>query len=76
MEEDGFGYISFKNNSDKTLESTLSFPQFEGLKFRKPERGKQFSVKVAPGQQKTVIARVDCQAESVGMQMKEQMKFV
>lgn len=37
--EEGFGYMCFENKSNKTLETTVTFNTFTGLKFRKPERG-------------------------------------
>jgi hypothetical protein len=41
--------MCFENKSNKTLETNINFTTFTGLKFRKPERGNQFTAKVGPG---------------------------
>jgi hypothetical protein len=41
----------------------------KGLKFKKPERGNQFKLKVAPGETKVLVAKVI--SDGFGYQMQE-----
>jgi hypothetical protein len=63
-------YIYYKNDSKKILTENLEFTQLVGLKMCKPFRGNKYSIKVASGEKKIVLLKVDPQSEEISKLMK------
>jgi len=57
LTDDGFGFIYYKNESNKTLEEDFYFKSMQGFKLRKPYSGNNFKISVGPGQEKIVILK-------------------
>mmetsp|Transcript_25556 Transcript_25556/g.22591 ORF Transcript_25556/g.22591 Transcript_25556/m.22591 type:complete len:83 (+) Transcript_25556:2501-2749(+) len=54
---DGFGYCYYKNKSQKYLHVEVYYKTFEGLKLRKPHRGREFTLNIGPGEEKIVLVK-------------------
>ena len=58
MSRDGFTYCYYNNMSTRTLETEVYFKEFQGVKLRKPFRGRGFTIRVPPYQEKAVLLRI------------------
>jgi len=76
LTDDGFGFVYYRNESNKTLEEELYFKFLEGLKFKKPYRGNNFKVVVPPGKEKIVITKVLPDANRIRQAFTEKARFV
>jgi len=54
----GFGYYFYKNTSTQTLHEQVSFTTFFNLELLPPYKGKEFTIKVKPGEEKIVIIKI------------------
>jgi len=75
LTDDGFGFIYYRNDSNKTLEEELYFKVLEGLAFRKPYRGNTIKVVVKPGEEKTVVTKVLPDAKKIRQAFTERVRF-
>jgi len=74
--DDGFGYIYYKNDSNRTLEEEIYFKAMDGLKFKKPYSGNSYKIMVPPGQEKIVITKVLPNATTIRQAFTERSRFV
>jgi hypothetical protein len=74
--DDGFGYIYYKNESNKTLEEEIYFKSMDGLKFKKPYSGNSYKISVPAGQEKIVITKVLPNATTIRQAFTERSRFV
>jgi len=75
LTDEGWGFIYYQNKSNKSLNEQINFNVLEGLKLCKPYRGKQYQIKVAPGEEKVVLLKIDPDAETVRQSFSERAKF-
>lgn len=75
LTDEGYGFIYYQNKSQKTLSEQINFNVLEGLKLCKPNRGKQYQIRVAPGEEKIVLLKVDPDSETVRQSFSERSKF-
>jgi len=75
ISKDGFIYCYYNNQSSRTLETEVVFKEFRGVKLRKPFRGKSYTLKVGPGQEKIVILKI-IPNEDVRQVFGEKVRFV
>ena len=59
LTEEGYGFIYYQNNGTKVLNEQVKFKILEGLKLCKPYRGTQFQIRVAPGEEKIVLFKIN-----------------
>jgi hypothetical protein len=76
LTDDGFGFIYYKNESNKTLEEEIYFKAMEGLKFKKPFTGNNYKISVPPGQERIVITKVLPNAARIRQAFTERARFV
>jgi len=75
LEDLGYGFIYYQNKSNKTLNETINFTTLEGLKLVKPNRGSQYSIKVAPGEEKIVLLKCDPNCDGYRQSFSEKSTF-
>jgi calpain-15 len=76
LTDDGFGFIYYKNESNKTLEEDFYFKVMTGFKLKKPFKGNNFKVTVPPGQERVVILKQLPNATSMSHNASAISKFV
>jgi len=74
--DDGFGFIYYKNESNKTLEEEIYFKVMEGLKLKKPYSGNNYKINVPPGQERIVITKVLPNARTIRQAFTERSRFI
>jgi len=75
LTDEGYGFIYYQNNEKKTLNEVIEFTELVGLKLCKPFRGQQYQIKVAPGEEKIVLLKIDPQSEEIKQSYSEKANF-
>jgi calpain-15 len=71
--DDGFGYVYYRNESNKALYEELYFKVMEGIKLRKPFRGNCVKIDVKPGEEKCVVTKT--MGTKYRLQLVDKVKF-
>lgn len=75
LSKDGFVYCYYRNNSMRTLDTEIYFKEFNGVKLRKPFRGRTYRIQVPPQQEKIVLLKV-LPNQDVKQVLAEKVRFV
>jgi len=76
LTDDGFGFIYYRNESNRTLEEEIYFKAMEGLKFKKPYTGNNYKITVPPGQERIIITKVLPNATRIRQAFTERARFI
>jgi calpain-15 len=76
LTEEGYGYIFYQNKSNKTLNESITFNVLEGLKLVKPYRGRQYDIKISPGEEKVVLLKCNPDCDGYRQSFSERSNFI
>ena len=72
---EGYTFIYYLNQSNRTLVEDVKFSVLQGKKLCKPFRGDQYQIRVAPGEEKIVLLKEDYWADSIGHSLSSTSRF-